>query len=185
MTAGRAGLTILGRAVTSGQALPLGSDDPVVAARAVRLALADAGRRAIDVTDLVLATTDTVAADSLTAFVRRALGPYGDHVHARCLVIETGDAAEIAGRAANQLGGTPAEALAEALGGTPAEALAEALGGTPAEALAEALGGTPAEALAEDGIGLAVGLDRAGTTVALCLGRAATARGADPPPGAT
>ena len=81
------GRVVLGRAVTHGQALPLGSDDPVVAARAVRRALADAGHRAVDVRHVVLVTRGPVGPDVLAAFVRRALGPHGATVRARGMAV--------------------------------------------------------------------------------------------------
>ncbi len=87
MTAGRASPVVLGRAVTHGQVLPLGVDDPVTAARAVRRALAAAGRRATDVSGLVVAATEPIAEDVLAAFARRALGPHGAAVRARGLAI--------------------------------------------------------------------------------------------------
>jgi hypothetical protein len=70
-------LSELGRAATRGQALPLGVDDPVIAARAVRRALAAAGRRAMDVTTLVVASPEPIPADVVARFTRRALGPHG------------------------------------------------------------------------------------------------------------
>jgi hypothetical protein len=94
-------LVVLGRAVTQGQALPLGVDDPVVAARAVRRALAHAGRRAVEVTDLVLATTETVPSEALAMFVRRALGPHGSSIAMVSLASDAPDAAGLAARAAD------------------------------------------------------------------------------------
>jgi hypothetical protein len=86
----------LGRATTYGQAQPLGVDDPVVAARAVRRALAAAGRRAFDVTDLVVAANEPVPSDVLARFARRALGPHGSTVRAIGLVESTSDASGLA-----------------------------------------------------------------------------------------
>ena len=138
-------LWVLGRATTIGQALPLGVDDPVIAARAVRRALAEAGRRAVDVSTLIVATSGPLDAEVLAGFARRALGPHGSSVRSRGLVAAPrADADELAASAAAELSGD----------------------------------------LSPDGIGIAVGLGTDGTTVALCLGRAITARGAHPPPGA-
>ena len=68
---------VIGRATTHGQALPLGVDDPVVAARAVRRALADARRHASDVASLAIATPPPLTRDAATRFVGRALGRFG------------------------------------------------------------------------------------------------------------
>ena len=78
----------LGSAVTHGQLLPLGRDDPVVAARAVRRALADAGRKAGDVRFVVVAAEDHIPSDVLRAFIRRALGPPADEVQALALTTD-------------------------------------------------------------------------------------------------
>jgi hypothetical protein len=93
------GIVTLGRAVTHGQALPLGIDDPVIAARAVRRALADAGRQAADVSVLVLASPLPVDAVTLGRFVRRALGPHGSAERTSGLEIEGVDAEMLAARA--------------------------------------------------------------------------------------
>jgi hypothetical protein len=93
-------LVELGRAATVGQALPLGSDDPVVAARAVRRALAAAHRRAADVTDLVLASSDPVPGSVVSDFARRALGPHGSTVRTMSVVDDALDAASLAASAA-------------------------------------------------------------------------------------
>jgi hypothetical protein len=87
------GIVTLGRAVTHGQALPLGIDDPVIAARAVRRALADGGLHAADVSAIVLASPHPVAPDAFRGFVRRALGPYRDTLYAQS-VVELGLEAE-------------------------------------------------------------------------------------------
>ena len=70
-------LAVIGQATTRGQALPLGADDPVVAARAVRRALADARLHGADVESLAIATPPPLTRDAATRFVRRALGPFG------------------------------------------------------------------------------------------------------------
>jgi len=127
------GTVVIGRAVTHGQALPLGIDDPVIAARAVRRALADAGRRAVDVTALVVASPDPIPGDVLAAFARRALGPWGADVPS-AVVTAVGDADELAAVAAAELPAVTSDPVA---------------------------------------VGIVVGLAADGTTVALCLGRAA------------
>lgn len=116
MTAGPGGtdLAVLGRAVTEGQTLPLGVDDPVIAARAVRRALADAGRRAVDVTDLIVASPDPITTDVLAGFARRALGTRGADVCVSCLVRAAADAEALAAHAA--AGMTEALRLTDGLG---------------------------------------------------------------------
>jgi hypothetical protein len=91
---------IIGRASTVGQALPIGLDDPVVAARAVRRALADARRRGIDVVGMVVAAPPPLTLDAAQRFARRALGPHGDAVRLDLVAAETGDAARLAQLAA-------------------------------------------------------------------------------------
>lgn len=59
---------------------PLGPGDPLGLARWVRRALAAAGRRALDVDVLVLATDAEPDPTRLARFTRRALGPHGDGV---------------------------------------------------------------------------------------------------------
>ena len=99
-------LRVLGRATTHGQALPLGVEDPVVAARAVRRALADAGRRAVDVSALIVAATGPLEAEVLAAFARRALGPHGASVRCSSQVAAPRvDASELAASAAAGMSG--------------------------------------------------------------------------------
>jgi hypothetical protein len=93
-------LVELGRATTVGQALPLGSDDPVIAARAVRRALAAAHRRAADVTELVLAASDPGPESVVSGFARRALGPHGSCVRTMSVVDDAREAASLAAYAA-------------------------------------------------------------------------------------
>jgi hypothetical protein len=89
-------LVELGRATTHGQALPLGVDDPIIAARAVRRALAAAGRRALDVSTLLVASNEPIEADVLAAFARRALGPHGASIQATGLVSSEPEAVALA-----------------------------------------------------------------------------------------
>ena len=127
------GWVVLGRAVTKGQVLPLGIDDPVVAARAVRRALAQAQRRAVDVTALAIASPMAVEASALADFARRALGSHGVGI----------------GLSATAPDGT---ATADSLAESAADHMA-------------------VSDLISHGVGIAVGLDADGTTVALCVQR--------------
>jgi hypothetical protein len=79
---GDSGATVVSRATTAGQALPLGVDDPVIASRAVRRALAEARWHASDVDAMVVATPPPLTLDAVGRFARRALGPHGATV--RC-----------------------------------------------------------------------------------------------------
>jgi hypothetical protein len=90
------GLVELGRAVTRGQALPLGVDDPVIAARAVRRALASARRQAADVTDLIVAAASPISAAVAAGFARRALGPHGSDVRTLGVVSDDPDPSALA-----------------------------------------------------------------------------------------
>jgi hypothetical protein len=92
-----ASLVVLGRGVTRG--FPLGIDDPLVAARAVRRALAAARRRAVDVGLMVVASPTPIADDRLASFARRALGPHGATVTIRSLVADATDAGLLADQA--------------------------------------------------------------------------------------
>jgi hypothetical protein len=144
-------LTELGRATTHGQALPLGVDDPVVAARAVRRALAAAGRRAMDVTSLVVASTEPIPSAVLARFTRRALGPHGAVIAVN----------------AHEPGATDAEALAaHAASRIPAPDGADGAG-EPGSGGGEA----PARVTNRPGVAVVVGLGTDGTVVAVCLGR--------------
>jgi hypothetical protein len=100
----------LGRATTHGQALPLGVDDPVVAARAVRRALAAARSRAADVSRLVVATAEPVPNEVLAAFARRALGPHGAHVGTAVVVTDARDAGTLADQAVARIRADPSSA---------------------------------------------------------------------------
>ena len=82
----RAGPVVLGHAVTEGRVPPFGGTDPLPAARAVRRALSDAGRRALDVAALVVASAVAVGEDETARFTRRALGPHGQWVPAAGIV---------------------------------------------------------------------------------------------------
>lgn len=85
--------------MTHEQALPLGIDDPIVAARAVRRALAAAGRRATAVTDLVIATAAPIPSAVLASFARRALGPHGSDVRTLGVVSDDPDRGALAAAA--------------------------------------------------------------------------------------
>ncbi|CAN5617477.1 hypothetical protein BH24CHL9_BH24CHL9_04600 [soil metagenome] len=125
---------VLGRAVTRGQALPLGVDDPIVAARAVRRALADAGRRAADCEAMAVASPDTLAPGVLARFARRALGPHGDRMPVRGVPVLEPDADILAARAAAELAasGPLHEGVGIAVGlGADGTAVALCLGNPP------------------------------------------------------
>ena len=137
---GAMGFVVVGRAVTQGQTLPLGADDPVVAARAVRRAIAAAHGRAADVGELVIAAAEPIGEDVARAFARRALGPRGDAVPVGCVRADEAD--------------HDAEALAQA-------ALRAAMPLVP--------GGADTDgAVSAPGLVIAVGLGADGTTVAFC-----------------
>jgi hypothetical protein len=74
--AGRPALPLIGMALTTRVVSEVA--DPLDPARAVRRALADAGRKAIDVSHLVAASK--IAADDVGTFCRTALGPHADDV---------------------------------------------------------------------------------------------------------
>ena len=147
-------LTELGRATTHGQALPLGVDDPVVAARAVRRALAAAGRRAMDVTSLVVASTEPIPSAVLARFTRRALGPHGAVIAVNAHEPGATDAEALAAHAASRI---PAPDGADGADGA----------GEPGSAGGEA----PAGVTNRPGVAVVVGLGTDGTVVAVCLGR--------------
>jgi hypothetical protein len=94
---------VVGRATTHGQVLPLGSDDPVVAARAVRRALADGHRRAADVGALAVATPPPLSLDAVARFARRALGPHGTDVTPAAVEAAEPDAEALLGSAIRSL----------------------------------------------------------------------------------
>ena len=108
----KGGPVVLGRAATEGQDLPFGGTDPLPAARAVRRALADAGRRAVDVSDLAVASPAPIGDDELARLARRALGPHGERVPATGVVSHATSAdalAEVASaHVASLLTATPA-----------------------------------------------------------------------------
>lgn len=66
---------------------PFGSGDPLEVARLVRRALAAAGRKAVDVTALIVVTDEPIATEALGRFARRALGPHGAGVRSSGEVI--------------------------------------------------------------------------------------------------
>jgi hypothetical protein len=109
---------VIGRATTRGQALPLGVDDPVIAARAVRRALADARRPAADVSSLVVASTEPIPDHVLAAFARRALGPHASSVRVTGVVAREADGADLVVRAidAATAGGSPRAGVLIAVG---------------------------------------------------------------------
>jgi hypothetical protein len=97
------GVVVLGRAVSEGEALPLGVSDPISAARAVRRALAAARRHAVDVDAIVVASTDASYDDALRRFARRALGPWGEEVPISIIRPDVPDADALARHAAREV----------------------------------------------------------------------------------
>jgi hypothetical protein len=67
----------LGRAAAAEAADPFGPGDPLDVARLVRRCLAAAGRKALDVSDVVVVASTAPAPVALARFTRRALGPRG------------------------------------------------------------------------------------------------------------
>ena len=111
---------VVGRASTDGQALPLGVDDPVIAARAVRRALADAHRRATEVDILSVATPPPLTQEAVARFARRALGPRGAEVGSCATESLETDARSLVELAARALpGGERASGLGVAVGVAP------------------------------------------------------------------
>lgn len=72
--------TVLGRASARTGEDPFGPGDPLEVARLVRRALADAGRKAAEVSTLVVVTDADVPSDRRDRFVRRALGPHAERI---------------------------------------------------------------------------------------------------------
>lgn len=112
------GWRVAGHAVTQGEAVPLGVADPVIAARAVRRSLAQAGRRAVDVEALVVGAPDQLGAEALARFARRALGPHGDGVSAVGIADGDASADALASLAAEHLAttGLPGDGVGIAVG---------------------------------------------------------------------
>jgi len=79
---GRPG-TVLARLTVATAEDPFGPGDPLEVARLVRRTLAAAGRRAIDVTALIVVADASIPTEALGRFVRRTLGPHGASVSRR------------------------------------------------------------------------------------------------------
>ena len=94
---------VVGRATTRGQALPLGVDDPVVAARAVRRALADARLRALDVEVVTVVAPPPLTRLAVEGFMRRALGPHAAGVELLFVEADVPDAAGLTDHALGAL----------------------------------------------------------------------------------
>ena len=137
---------LIGHAETTGGPAALDDGDPIVQARAVRRALAGAGRKAVDVDALVVSAPLVPTAEACRGLARRALGPHGAGIPALGVVV--------AGDGAKAVASDGAEALAMG-------------------AAAALQAATIMDASALEGWELAacVGLGRDGTTVALCLSR--------------
>jgi hypothetical protein len=67
---------------------PFGPGDPVELARLVRRALAAAGRKAVEVSALVVVTDTDPGAAAVARFTRRALGPHGGTIQPSVVVVE-------------------------------------------------------------------------------------------------
>ncbi|MET0773429.1 MAG: hypothetical protein ABWZ82_10125 [Candidatus Limnocylindrales bacterium] len=78
--------TVLSRVGMATSEDPFGPGDPLDVARLVRRALAAAGRKAVDVTELRAVADAPVADDALGRFARRALGPHGGEIPASAQV---------------------------------------------------------------------------------------------------
>lgn len=66
---------------------PFGPGDPVELARLVRRALAAAGRKAFEVSALVVITDADPGLDAVTRFTRRALGPHGATIQPSVMIV--------------------------------------------------------------------------------------------------
>jgi hypothetical protein len=73
-------MDVLARLTASTAEDPFGPGDPLEVARLIRRSLAAAGRKAIDVTRLIVVADAPVPVDALGRFARRALGPHGASV---------------------------------------------------------------------------------------------------------
>ena len=82
---------VLGTAASATTEDAFGPGDPLEVARLVRRALADAGRKAFDVSDLLVVADRAVTGEALERFTRRALGPHGASVRAVASLAEGDD----------------------------------------------------------------------------------------------
>ncbi len=73
-------MDLLARLTASTAEDPFGPGDPLEVARLVRRSIAAAGRKALDVTRLMVVADAPVSAAALGRFARRALGPHGASV---------------------------------------------------------------------------------------------------------
>lgn len=73
-------MDVLARLTAASTEDPFGPGDPLEVARLVRRGLAAAGRKAPDVTRVIVVTDTPVSAEALSRFARRALGPHGTRV---------------------------------------------------------------------------------------------------------
>lgn len=92
---------------------PFGPGDPLEVARLVRRALAGAGRKALEVVELVVVADATVAPEPLSRFARRALGPHGGSVRVTSIVSRSRDHETRQAVAMRSIGGraTPGDGL--------------------------------------------------------------------------
>lgn len=106
-----------GRAETTCGPAPLDDGDPIVAARAVRRALAAAGRKAVEVDVLCVAAPLAPTAETCRRLARRALGPHGDGIAAFGVAVIGDHAEDLAMAAAAYLEATDASHEASVAGG--------------------------------------------------------------------
>jgi hypothetical protein len=112
----------------------------------VRRALAQAGRKAVEVDGLCVAAAVAPTAEACRRLARRALGPHGSAVPVLAVAITTD--------------------RTEAIGGHRADAIA-----TGAAAVVEAAAVGDGASVEDWALAVCVGLGADGTTVALCLER--------------
>jgi hypothetical protein len=86
---GSHGRTVLARLALATLEDPFGPGDPLEVARLVRRTLAVAGRKAIDVSSLIVVADTATPTEALRGFVRRALGPHAGTVPAAVRMIDS------------------------------------------------------------------------------------------------
>ncbi|MFN8621081.1 MAG: hypothetical protein U0869_10090 [Chloroflexota bacterium] len=110
---------ILGRATAATAEDPFADGDPLEVARLVRRALADARRRATEVTDVLLVAEAEPDPGRLARFVRRALGPSGGAVGATAWAAGPGDHVARCAMAVSRLVGARAQGDGTPVTGAP------------------------------------------------------------------
>jgi hypothetical protein len=94
---------LIGRAETTRGPAPLDDADPIETARAVRRALAAAGRKAVEVDALCVAAPLAPTAEACRRLARRALGPHGSEIAAFGVAVASEHAEDLAMAAAAYL----------------------------------------------------------------------------------